>query len=159
MNEQRTGTSLGEVLLLGTIVGGTVVLLASALQLPNPGDFSGPGAVPALLAILILVLAIPLLVSGIRRLQFSTEAPAGQDLMALMTFVFLTLLYLGLMPRVGYPLSTALFIPAAACALGWRKSLTLTLVTVCWIVFAYLVFFELLDVPKPEAIWLEAWVN
>jgi len=65
-------------------------------------------------------------------------------------FIFL-LIYAVLLTPLGFYLSSALFLPASMLLLGARKPLTIGFSTAGVLLFVYLVFALLLEVPLPES--------
>ena len=63
----------------------------------------------------------------------------------------LLLLYAVVLTPLGFYLSSALFLPLAMLLLGARKPLTISLSTAGVLLFVYLVFALLLEVPLPES--------
>jgi putative tricarboxylic transport membrane protein len=61
------------------------------------------------------------------------------------------LVYAVLLTPLGFYLSSALFLPASMLLLGARKPLTISLSTAGVLLFVYLVFALLLEVPLPES--------
>lgn len=54
-----------------------------------------------------------------------------------------------LMSGLGYYLTVALAFPAALCLLGWQKPLSISAITLGWLLFAWLIFAGLLHVDLP----------
>jgi len=66
--------------------------------------------------------------------------------------VGLLVIYAGTFDRLGFYLSSGIFLPLAMLLLGARKPLTIILTTAGVLLFVYLVFVRLLEVPLPGGI-------
>jgi len=62
----------------------------------------------------------------------------------------LLLIYSTALPYLGFYLSSALFLPLAMLLLGAKKPLSISLTSIGVLLFVYLVFAKLLEVPLPE---------
>ena len=67
----------------------------------------------------------------------------------MLRFSILLVLYLVMLPWIGYLVTTGLFLVTAMIMLGERRPVTVLGVTVGWLVFSYLVFVKLLYVQLP----------
>lgn len=63
----------------------------------------------------------------------------------------LLLVYAAVVSTLGFYLTSALFLPLAMLLLGARKPLTISLTSAGVLLFIYLVFAKLLEVPLPES--------
>lgn len=111
----------------------------------NPADI-GPGAFPRLVAAALTLSATLLLVDFIkRRARFKiAEIPLG---VAVQMLFFLA--YCLSVPRLGYYLSTALYLTAGMLASGYRRGLGLAAVLAGFGGFVFLAFELVLKVPLP----------
>lgn len=64
-------------------------------------------------------------------------------------YLLVTITYLFSISRIGYLISTSLFVPLGALLLGYRNYLALFLVTAGWIGFVFGVFVKVLQIPLP----------
>jgi len=65
----------------------------------------------------------------------------------------LLLIYAVALSYLGFYLSSALFLPLAMLLLGARKALSIVLTSAGVLLFVYLVFAKLLEVPLPEGVF------
>ena len=85
-----------------------------------------------------------------------TEGPEGREKLAIAAsplrfwgLLGLLAVYAATFDRLGFYLSSAIFLPLAMLLLGARKPLTIILTTAGILLFVYLVFARLLEVPLP----------
>ena len=142
---------------------GLVVLAASLVLLgltiglrDNPLVPIGPGFYPRIVLGLTAVLAVALVVSdalGNRK----TSAAADQNYTLVLVVFVIVGLYVGLLPFLGFRLSTLLFVPALQVALEFPRDrkgwLTVAITGVVTTVAAYVLFERYLSVLLPRGRW------
>jgi hypothetical protein len=142
---------------------GLVVLAASLVLFgltiglkDNPLVPIGPGFYPRIILGLTAALASALVVFDL--LAPRKASAAGEENYALVLLVFVLVgLYIGLLPFLGFRLSTLLFVPALQVALEWpqdrRGWVTVALTAVVTTVVAYFLFERYLTVLLPRGSW------
>ncbi len=66
------------------------------------------------------------------------------------TLIIAITLYIILLPLIGFFISTALFLPITMIALGYRNKKLILLSTVFVLIFIYILFVSIFEVPLPE---------
>ena len=130
----------------------TLVFYLLTFTFPNNEDV-GPAIVPRLWIFALIPLNILLLVSIILKkedIQYTSESSKP-----VFTFVALLILYLLGIHFLGYFISTFFFVIAGILLLRYKNIRMALIISVCWLLFSYLVFYKLLDVPLPQGLILE----
>lgn len=122
----------------------------------------GPAFYPRVVLSLTAVLSVILIVMDVRAARAGAGAPAAHSgpapnyRLVLATFVLFGL-YIALMPKVGFRISTFLFVLALQVTLEWPKSpmrwLLATAVAVATAAVCHFVFEDYLQVLLPRGIW------
>ena len=136
---------------------GSLVLLWATHGIPTPALVPvGPAFYPRILFIVSAVLSLALFVQDLRRSRVAPE-PAGATRYRLVVITFaLFIVYVALLPLVGYRLATFLFVGALHAALepprgtGWLLVGGGALATAA---ATYLVFERYLSVLLPRGTW------
>jgi len=142
---------------------GLVVLAASLVLLgltiglrDNPLVPIGPGFYPRIVLGLTAVLAVALVVSDALGNRKARAAADQNYTLVLVVFVIVGL-YVGLLPFLGFRLSTLLFVPALQVALEFPRDrkgwLTVAITGVVTTVAAYVLFERYLSVLLPRGRW------
>jgi len=142
---------------------GLVVLAASLVLLgltiglrDNPLVPIGPGFYPRIVLGLTAVLAVALVVSDALGNRKASAAADQNYTLVLVVFVIVGL-YVGLLPFLGFRLSTLLFVPALQVALEFPRDrkgwLTVAITGVVTTVAAYVLFERYLSVLLPRGRW------
>ena len=130
----------------------SIIFFALSMKLPapmNPSDL-GPATFPYIIVIVIAFLSCLLIYRGLKN-KNDAEQPIIKIKRKNNVFfvILLVLVYIILLPIIGYYISTALAFPAILWFAGERKPLKIVSITAGFIVFALLVFDMLLGVPLP----------
>ncbi len=137
------------------------ILLVMSFLLPQPNEVDRVGAsgVPRLWSVALLLLAAMQVVillgrkiGGVKLEENIATASTSQGLL-FVPFVLLFAAYLGAVVFFGYILSTLIFLPLAMWLIRYRKFVTISLITLCWLAFAYFVFEKTLFVDLPRGIF------
>jgi putative tricarboxylic transport membrane protein len=107
----------------------------------------GPSVVPRLWIFILVPLNI-FLITNILKQKGNIEKKANNQIMVF-KFIGLLILYLISIFYIGYFISTFIFIFAGIYMLGYRKYLTMLIISFGWLLFSYLIFYKLLYVPLP----------
>ena len=124
-----------------------------ALGFPDKGDEVGPGVVPMLWIVGIILLSVFLFIRSIMNLE-EKDPPWGQW-RKVAVFIAMTILYLIIMQYIGYYVSTVLFLSLGMIYLGYRNWKVVVPVSAGWILFSYFMFYRLLFVPLPRGILID----
>jgi putative tricarboxylic transport membrane protein len=129
-----------------------IYLYMGTLKFPPAYDPNtlGPAGLPQILLIIWAGLSFLLLITAWRSRKEDPlfRGRVGLVLMAAMG----SIAYLFLMPLLGYFLATSLFAVGLMMALDRKRWISILLVSLGWIVFAYFIFYRLLCVPLPLGI-------
>lgn len=115
-------------------------------QALNPADV-GPSAFPRLMAGITFLLGLAQFLFSL--LTRPKDWVAVEDKSTFLLGLILTILYLYLFPKVGYFYATPVFIALLMFILGNKSWLQILATIVGFVLFAYYVFFKLLQVSLP----------
>jgi putative tricarboxylic transport membrane protein len=144
---------IGELMVLSVVVSLALVFYAmtSALPPPSPVDTVGVGGVPRLWMFLLLPLALyqSYLILRDRRKGKPKKKP-------LLMFTFLGFLtsYVLLIPILGYMLASLIYMPGVLWLLKYRQPVAISVLTLSWLAFSYVVFQRTLYVDLPAGMLL-----
>lgn len=146
----------GYPLLLGALIAFSVNIFCLSLEFEMPEGEVGAGFIPLVLCLIIIVLSVwELLQTWRKREEFcSGDREAITVRQEVLTVPFATLLYLLSINQLGYFTSTACYFLIAAFVLGCRSVSKSVSIAVAWLVFVYLVFKLVLQVPLPQGVLL-----
>jgi hypothetical protein len=132
-------------------IGGIVAVALGAFVLIESSDYArgtllrmGPGYFPTILGAMLLILGALLVGTSMRRPAEPLRAP---ELRAPACIGLGVVLFALVLPRFGLAPAIALLVPAAACASGSSRLVPTIVLTLVLIVFAWIVFVELLALP------------
>ena len=123
------------------------------LNFPNKGDEVGPGVVPGLWLIAILVFSTMLLIKG--TLGNEEQDPPWGHLKKVAVFIVMTILYIIIMQYIGYYLSTVIYLILGMYYLSYKNWIVMISIAGGWVVFSYFAFYRLLYVPLPKGMLIE----
>jgi hypothetical protein len=131
----------------------------------RPGEI-GSGLWPGIALGACFLLSLARLVAGLRKGPRGTDSPAhpAEESIAekrkrriTVTLSALSfLLYMGLIPYLGFILATLLFIPAFAFCLGERRKRVLLVSPFLLTAIIVAVFVEFITIPFPKGVWIFA---
>jgi len=107
----------------------------------------GPSVVPRLWIFILIPLNIYLMFDIFRQKKEIEHKDENKKIV--FGFIGLLILYLISIFYIGYFISTFIFIFAGIYILGYRKYLTMLIISFGWLLFSYLIFYKLLYVPLP----------
>ncbi len=107
----------------------------------------GAGVVPLLWIIGIFSFSLLLFIKAI--LGFEEKDPQWGRVGVVFVYLGLTILYLVLMPYIGYFIATILFLVGGMYYLSYKKWKVIFSLTAGWLLFSYFAFYKLLYVPLP----------
>ncbi|MBB6482178.1 tripartite tricarboxylate transporter TctB family protein [Spirochaeta isovalerica] len=128
-----------------------VVFGLLTLTFPNKGDVVGPGVVPGLWIIFIIIFSIVLLMRVF--LGYEEIDPPWGHIGKVFIYIGLIVAYLLIMQLIGYFLATILFLITGMYFLTYRNWKVMISMSVGWILFSYFAFYKLLYVPLPKG-WI-----
>ena len=116
----------------------------------------GPGAAmfPTIVAALMVMFASVLILRALTGRGRVPSAPVITEGKRFAIMLGATLVYIVLLPEVGFFTSSALFVPITAAALGFRRPVYLAVTTLIFIVLLYALFVVLLKRPLPPEFFL-----
>lgn len=129
--------------LLWLAVGLLVITLALKIPVGRLGDDPGPQALPLASGIIICLAALFSMLTA----PYDAEDLGKMAILRVCTSVLLIGIYIQLMDRIGFVLSTTLFIGLQLIIMGQRKVLPLISLSILGSVTVYYVFNSLLRVP------------
>ncbi len=89
-----------------------------------------------------------------RTLKHPSTTPDHQGRITLpLKLIVLMIVYITVIRHLGYYLSTLLFLISGAYLLNYRKRILILGMAVIYIVFAYFIFYKILQVPLPQTDW------
>jgi putative tricarboxylic transport membrane protein len=126
----------------------------------------GSGFWPLIALGVSALLSVALLISSVRKFRIEPDASEKQTPEAIAeknrqrTTVTLSvicfLVYMVVMPWIGFILSTLLFIPAFALALGERRKSVLLVSPILLTAIIVAVFAKFITIPFPKGVWIFA---
>jgi len=134
----------------------SLCFLAAALQMPfGQPNQPGPGFMPLLLGVIMVLTSGGLLLRGCLRGEAGPTGPvAKQAVIRIVLLVVGLVLYCVLLPVVGFFAVTFLFEVAYMKVFGVRRWRTILLAAVAATLGAYLLFEVILAIPFPKGMWL-----
>ena len=115
----------------------------------------GPASIPRIWIFTLLFFSGWQLVKTFRFGDELETDNQGQRIGLVLGFIGMMILYLGIIKFVGYFISTLLFLVGGILALSYRKYIFIALSSVGFILFAYLFFFKMLQIPLPMGVLFE----
>lgn len=148
--QKYTGRILIPVFLIETGIFFGILALNFPVKQEDP---VGPAIVPALWIYGILILGTYLIVQALRKKE--NEDPPKGRVGGVAVFIGMTVMYVMLMPLIGYTISTLIYLIFSMYYLNYREWKVMISVTIGWILFSYFAFYRLLYVPLPKGILIE----
>jgi|GEM_PF-3262885 len=126
-------------------------LITSVLFYTQLGDYSSIAQKFPLLAIIYLaVISITRFIQlGKLKKEENSAVFFNRDFL---TVLILVVLYLLLMPIIGFFLSTTIFLPMCMWLLNFRKKVVITILTLTTVTSIYFVFINIFNVPVPNSL-------
>lgn len=155
LRSARLRGNMGEFMIISVVASVGVILLVLTVNFPPPNvvDLVGAAGVPRLWLSLLFPLSLYQAILVWRNQQVGG---AAQPAILFPAVLALLALYIGLMPLLGYLLTTACFLPAVLYTVGYRRPVAIGLATGGWLLFSFLVFQRLLHVDLPSGILMAA---
>ena len=153
------------------IVSFFIFMLANSFKLQEIRRFGemGSGFWPILILSAAVILSAVLLISSVVRYLKAKRQASGEPPLSAETAeglkvrrkkialsVILLLLYIVVMPWIGFGLSTLLYVPAFILVLGERRKLVLILSPLLVTVFVILIFSRFIAIPFPKGVGMFA---
>ncbi|RLC52696.1 MAG: hypothetical protein DRZ79_00765 [Candidatus Cloacimonadota bacterium] len=129
-----------------------IIFYLVSLNFPE-GTKVGPAVVPRLWMFVLIPLNLYLLVQALRK-KTDKDSEKGNTKIVF-TFIALLVFYLVALVFIGYFISTFIFIFVSMLILGYRKYVSMVIISAIWIIFSYFVFYKLLQVPLPVGSLIE----
>lgn len=107
----------------------------------------GPSIIPRLWIFILIPLNIYLLFNILRQKKEIVQERGNTKIV--FGFIGLLIIYLISIFYIGYFISSFIFLLVGIYMLGYRKYLTMLLISAGWLLFSYLIFYKLLYVPLP----------
>jgi len=124
----------------------SIVFFLVSYTFPN-NEKVGPSVVPRLWILILIPLNIFLIIDIVSKKK-EIEKNAGNQTVV-WGFIGLLVLYLFSIFYIGYFISSFVFLFVGIYMLGYRKYLTMLMISAGWLLFSYLIFYKLLYVPLP----------
>jgi len=137
---------LGSIMLPLFFIFLSIIFFIVSYSFPSNEDV-GPSVVPRLWIFILIPLNIYLLIDILHQRK-EIKQPKG-DQKIVYKFIGLLLLYLLSIFYIGYFISSFIFLFLGIYMLGYRKYITMLIISSAWLLFSYLIFYKLLYVPLP----------
>lgn len=138
---------------LGCIVVSIAAFLsASKWKVMFATDPAGPGAIPMILCVGILIVGVILIAGSLLMKQKETaHTPfcTAKELRLILALTASCLFYILLLPHIGYLLATPLLVAAVLLIVGLRTPKVILMVSVLGTIVLFLIFYSLLKVNLP----------
>lgn len=129
----------------------SVAMFLSASKMPSVDGSMGAGTWPKVLAVCMILLAVLLLIQSLTdRTQKKAPFTMGPGLKRVLTGIAIMLVFCVILNFFGFMIASAFMIPAIMILMGERRPFMLIGVTVGVLVFIYVVFAILLNLPLPS---------
>ena len=137
----------GQGSIAATTLALALLFLMYALSFPEPTDGQNVGAssIPIIWALVLIIFSLLQIASSLKQPQ---ENSRGRISLVLLVCV-LMILFVGLLPIIGFFLATLILLVGGIYAMGYRKHLTVGLLTVGMLGFCWFVFMKTLGLPLP----------
>lgn len=109
----------------------------------------GSRSFPRLIAVLLLLFSIWQIIHAVRRTRPAGEKISFGNLPTVVTGMILLSIYILVLKKIGYFFATPVFIFLLQLIQGSRKWITMIIISLCFSLFAYLVFVRFLGVALP----------
>lgn len=139
---------IGNLLLPLIVLALVAISFVQTLDFPQPGQDVGPAGVPYLWMLFAAFFCVMLI--GQAALKKMPPDPIPGRIGFVILFAGWLAVYLVAIQSVGYYLSTFVFLIVSMYILTYRNYAVMLAVTVIWLVFAYVVFGQLLFIQLPE---------
>ncbi len=125
-----------------------VLFLMYAFSFPPPTDGQSVGAasIPIIWSLVLIVFSLAQIKGALKEPQQNAR---GRISLVLLISV-LMILFVGLMPIIGFFLATLILLVGGIYAMGYRKHLTVGLLSVGMLLFCWFVFVKTLGLPLPS---------
>ncbi len=145
---------IGQVIIIYFFLSLSIIFYIVSFGFPNVGEV-GAAVVPRLWIFALIPLNIYLLIRTLRN-KDHIERQKG-DMHQVLFFIAFLAVYLVAIMFLGYYISTFLFLFLGMYLLGYRKIMSMVIISIMWIIFSYLIFYRLLYVQLPVGSLVE-WI-
>ncbi len=124
-----------------------LLFLLYALSFPPPagGQKVGPASIPIIWSLVLIVFSLAQIVSAVRNPQANSRGRIGLVLVVSL----LMILFVALLPIIGFFLATLILLAGGIYTMGYRKHLTVGLLTLGMLLFCWFIFVKTLGLPLP----------
>jgi peptidoglycan/LPS O-acetylase OafA/YrhL len=124
-------------------------VLARGFPPPTQGQTVGPATIPLIWSAMLAVFAVMQIRDDLRN-----HKPVEHGRVKLvMGFILLMVVFVAMMPHVGFFPATVVLLVGGVYAMGYRRHFTVAAVAVAMLVFCYFVFVRTLGLPLPTGSW------
>jgi putative tricarboxylic transport membrane protein len=138
---------------LGIVIAGLYWLAAGEIQQSFLSDEIGADGVPKLLAFALAALSALVTLRSLRLRTVIAETVDWQPHAKAFGLLVIGILYVALLPQIGYLVATAALIAAAALYAGQPFSRSLPVIAIGGSVFLWVVFAKLFAISLPAGLW------
>ncbi len=137
----------GQGSIAATTLALALLFLMYAFSFPEPTDGQNVGAssIPIIWALVLIIFSLLQIVSSLKQPQDNSRGRISLVLLVCL----LMILFVGLLPIIGFFPATLILLVGGIYAMGYRKHLTVGLLTVGMLGFCYFVFMKTLGLPLP----------
>lgn len=152
VNRSKNSNWLSEILIPVFFILISILFYLLSFNFPS-NETIGPDIVPRLWIYLLIPLNVLLIIQTF--IQKRAVKESKSSLRSVLRFIALLIVYLLGIYYIGYFISTFLFIYAGISLLGYKNVKTKLIISICWLIFSYLIFYKLLFVPLPQGMIIE----
>lgn len=134
---------------LGIIIFGVLILI-SALNMPNSPLGLGPGDFPEIIAIGLIVCGVILFIQSIKKEEKAQKIYSKDALLRIFTLVILGLLYVYLVHYLGFLYLTPFLMFITMYLFGYRKIPYAIIISIGFTLLVYYIFYGIFKVPLPS---------
>ncbi len=136
------------ILTISSVLAISFFYISSFFPAPRAGLFVGSATIPKVWSIFLLLVSLIGLI-----LYYKNSAKEitkkGENIKNVISLTFLILIYITLIPIIGFFISTGLFLISSMLIMKYKNYLNLLLTTAIVLLFMYIVFIKILMVPLP----------
>ncbi|MCP4291548.1 MAG: hypothetical protein GY780_06905 [bacterium] len=137
----------GQVTIAGFCLALALLFMMYAFSFPPPanGQNVGAASIPIIWAVVLVVFSLLQIVGGLRLPENNTRGRIS----LVLSMCVLMILFVTLLPLIGFFLATLILLIGGIYAMGYRKHLTVVLLTAGMLVFCWFIFIQTLGLPLP----------
>ena len=136
------------ILTISGILAISFYYISNFFPAPREGLFVGAATIPKVWSIFLFAVSLIGLILYCKNPK-NESTKKGDNVKSVITLIFIILIYISLIPIIGFFISTGLFLIASMLTLKYKQYYSLIFTIVLVLLFMYIVFIKILMVPLP----------